>query len=105
DDFEDISFDQATNVVRRHVGRNVTLVTPAVPGVSVQMSGTLYVQEGGDHFAFAVAAGEHLSASVLPFQHCHHQIPTREGAVEALVCAMPGDEGSGDVLLWMLRFE
>ncbi len=105
DSFQTISYDQAKNLVRRHANGAVTLVTPSVPGVSVQMSGTLYVQEGEDQFAFAIAAGENLSVSVLPFPQGTYQIPEGEGDVQALVCAMGGSEADGDVLLWMLRFE
>ena len=104
-DFETISYDQAVNLVRRHANAEITLVTPSVPGVSLQLSGRLYVQDGAEHFAFAVAASEQLSASVLLFPHCLFQIPESEGEVNALVCAMPGPEDEGDALLWMLRFE
>jgi hypothetical protein len=104
-DFDTISYDQAINLVRRHANAEVTLVTPAVPGVSMQLGGRLYVQDADEHFAFAVAANEQLSASVLLFRHCLFQIPQSEGEVNALVCAMPGPEDEGDALLWMLRFE
>jgi hypothetical protein len=103
--FQTISFDQAANLVRRHASGGATLVTPAVPGVSFQLSGQLYVQEGADQFAFAIAAGEHVSASVLLFAHCVFQVPEGEGAVDALLCALPASEGEGDALVWMLRFE
>jgi hypothetical protein len=103
--FENISYDQAVNLVRRHANAEVTLVTPSVPGVSVQLGGRLYVQEADEHFAFAVAASEQLSASVLLFRHCMFQIPESDGEVDALVCAMPGSESEGEALLWMLRFE
>lgn len=102
-EFENISFDQATNLIRRSAGREATLVTPSVPGVSIQLSGQLVVQEGGEHFAFGIAASESLSVSVLPFPHCTYQIPAGETGVGALICAMI--EGDQEMMLWLLRFE
>ena len=103
DEFENISFDQATSLLRRSAGREATLVTPSVPGVSLQVSGKLVVQEAGEHFAFGIAAAESLSVSVLPFPHCTYQIPAGEGDVGALICAMV--EGEQEMMLWLLRFE
>ena len=103
DEFQNISFDQATSLLRRSAGRDVTLVTPSVPGVSLQMSGRLVVQDGGEHFAFGIAATETLSVSVLPFPHCTFQIPQGDGEVGALICAL--SEGEQEMMLWLLRFE
>jgi hypothetical protein len=102
-EFQNISFDQATSLLRRSAGREVTLVTPSVPGVSIQLSGQLVVQDGGEHFAFGIAASESLSVSVLPFPHCTYQIPTGETDVSALICAMV--ESDQEMMLWLLRFE
>lgn len=104
DSFETISFDQARNLLRRHVNQAVTLVAPQVPGMSLQMTGQLFVQESDDYFAFAVAVAENISVTVVPFPDAAYQIPTGTGEVDALISALNGPEEQ-QAMLWMLRFE
>lgn len=103
-DVETISFDQACSMIRRHVNTPVTVVTAPFPGMSMQVAGQLYVQEDGEHFAFAIDGGQGVSISVVPFADFVFQIPSGTSTPDALVCAMSGQEPGQDLLLWMLRF-
>ena len=103
-EFETISYDQALGIVRRHADKEVALVTAPFPGMSMQCSGRLFVQDA-EQFAFAVAAGEHLSFSVVPFPNCVYQIPSGAGELDALICAVPGPEPEQEIMMWMLRFD
>lgn len=104
-DFQTISHDQALGIIRRHANDEATLVTPSLPGVSMQLSGRLYIQESADNFAFAIAAGDGLSVSVIPFPDFVFQIPAGDGEVDGLICAMNGPQPDQEVMMWMLRFD
>ena len=103
DQFESISYEQAVSLLKRHADLDVGLVTVPFPGMSLEVSGSLFVQNA-EPFAFAVVADERLSISVMPFPDCIFQIPKSEGDVPALVCAMPGEEPGSEVMMWMVRF-
>lgn len=104
-EFQTISNDQALGIIRRHANDEVTLVTPSLPGVSIQITGRLYTQETADNFAFAIAAGENMSVSVIPFADFVFQIPEGDGEVDGLICAMTGPQPDQEVMMWMLRFD
>ena len=104
-DLETISYEQAINMIRRHSDTQVTIVTAPLPGLSFQLTGGLYVHDG-EQFAFAVAASEQMSFSVMPFPHFLYQIPPGgESSPPGLLCALPNPEMGEGVMLWMLRFE
>ncbi len=103
-EFEEINYDQAVNLIRRHGNSLATLVTAPLPGMSFQLTGTLFIQEG-EHLAFAVAGSENVSFSVMPFPHFTYQIPTEQRASPSnLLCLLQGGEPDQEVMLWMLRF-
>lgn len=103
-DFQAVAYDQACGMIRRKASAHVTLVTAPFPGMSMQVAGTLYVQEDGEHFAFAIDGGTGVSMSVVPFAEFGYEIPNGDGEPEALVCAMEGQEPGQQMLVWMLRF-
>ena len=103
-EFETISYDQACGMIRRHVNKPVTVVTAPFPGMSMQVAGQLYVQEEGEHFAFAIDGGTGVSISVVPFAEFMFQIPKGSETPDALVCAMEGQDPGQEMLVWMLRF-
>ena len=100
--FENVSYEQAVSLIRQRAGRDVGLITSPFPGMSFQFAGTLFVQEEGQ-FAFAVASGEGISVTVMPFPEGVFQIPAGGGPVEALVAAI--GEPEQETMMWMLRFE
>ena len=91
-EFENISYEQAISLLRQHSGEGATLITAPFPGMSLQVSGTLYVQDA-EQFAFAVVADERLSVSVMPFPECIFQIPGGvSGPVDTIICAIGSPE-------------
>ena len=96
--FESVSYEQAVSLLRQHANEEAALITAPFPGMSLQVSGTLHVQEG-EQFAFAVLADESLSVSVMPIPGCTFQIPAgTSGEIDTLICSLSGPEMEQDII-------
>jgi hypothetical protein len=103
-EFESVSYEQAISLLRQHANGAVALITAPFPGMSIQVSGTLHVQEG-EQFAFAVLADESLSVSVMPIPGCTFQVPSpASGGVDTLICSLSGPDVDQEIMMWMVRF-
>lgn len=103
-EFDSVSYEQAVSLIRQHANGEAALITAPFPGMSIQINGTLHVQEG-EQFAFSVITDASLSVSVMPIPGCTFQIPKASGGpVDTLICSLAGPEMEQAIMMWMVRF-